>query len=1406
MPPSSTMRPRRGLTSLLLLLTVLMMIVSTLQSTFGQSSSALLNETPLTGFLAANTSLSFSFTPTSDGYSLILSLAATTGSPTLYVSSSDVFPSAASFDYIATVTDGGVVLIPSVPQSTVYYLSVVAFPLADSNFTLTALSYDPIRLQSVPIPLADSTPQSSIVAAGEYRYFSYTPLPSSNTSLYIADTLHLASTVIVANANRSLPTLQSAAYTTLDSSLQLIYIASSAVVIGPCTIGVWSNSTAVFTVMAVAGGSSLPIEYGVVYPGYTPAKQVNYYQVRIDAAELPTRSVLHFWLYSIAGDVDLYCSPTNARPNRASESQWRSENATPYSPLGYRAGYDSIAIPGSNFTTGTTVYCGVEGYVATAYTLTASFVGSTSIEAQDVLVVDCAVGEQQLFTWARQPQSTFGTLYVSLVAEYGLAQISVALEGDGGVAQSWSTAYSSGIQLLALSAGDASCRTAIRPGSTPPQCDFNIAVTATTAARYRLTVADATSPVPLQLGQPVLGEVAAGDIATHSLTIDDELSRYTVQLQVNNGASGTTLTVDHYFIFGRQAAHWAVQQTPGQSSLSLTMQPTSPELNGLHLPGTYTVVVSASQDLVYSLLWSSTSLINGTDAVQLIAGNVQQGSLDAGKIQFYLFSPPTAGWPYVVRFLLIGSASLGVRAADGTSVGPAPGDNSFSGPSITLTPSADSASICTPQSSFPSNLTCLYQLSVTCGPQPCSYQLLAWTGQQPLALFPDVTVSSALDSSQSDHYTTYPTSFSSVVPTSRQLLTAMVSSGQLTLFTSSLYPQPNASTATQQLTIRSVGVLSVQRTQLSSAFVSATCTSVEACDYSLVYSAYDSSRRSVSGQLSNGQPQRQAMAADDMLWFDYDYLPSASSATRIVLVEVQPLLGSPYLFMVDSAVADSSIYPNASLFTWSLSPPGPLLAQLTITNNASLFLRIGVQAGDGQATVFDLSVTQAGTSVTLMADGQPYTGLVLSSYPASYFEIGAPYDSSSPSTLYSFVVTSATCPTSLRLYVSDTVQYPSASTYNYSSSSQVEPLSNGAYDISVVLNSTTQPASLGSYYLAVTSTSDVNCAFTLTSDTNQHQQLWVDGGLYYLVASVASRRYSTYAMQPGMAVSFQIAQPAGVSGNQSVLVYVGVDTAPISGDASSYWNTFLFQASGGAGVDASMYLPGSLCAVDSGCTVYITALVANDPAQRLEVMPTSSLYSSLLPLDQPAMGNTTSTAPRYYQFDVLTTAATIAVTTISSAALNLACSYRHTRPSMASHDWMASSGPDDVITLSFAWSSPVVNPQSVQTQAARTCYCAVWPAGSSASFSIQAQVMSATSSSSAPLGAGVLATSIIIPLVVLLAAVGVGLLYRRQRTDKASAAASSHPSRTHEERHYSLNEMQSLNSSSRLGFTRHEDV
>ena len=136
-------------------------------------SSSLNSNTPVLGSLAAYDTAYYTFAATAVPYqqTTLVSLAASTGSPSLYVSLSDPQPSASAFDYAASWQTGGVVSIAGTQQPPyTAYVAVVASPYSSTHYTLLATVYDTVAQQSTPIPLSTAQPVASAIAAGEYRY------------------------------------------------------------------------------------------------------------------------------------------------------------------------------------------------------------------------------------------------------------------------------------------------------------------------------------------------------------------------------------------------------------------------------------------------------------------------------------------------------------------------------------------------------------------------------------------------------------------------------------------------------------------------------------------------------------------------------------------------------------------------------------------------------------------------------------------------------------------------------------------------------------------------------------------------------------------------------------------------------------------------------------------------------------------------------------------------------------------------------------------------------------------------------------------------------------------------------------------------------------------------------------
>ena len=1059
-------------------------LLASLTVVVAQPDIALANNAPVTGSLPASSSLFYTFNTTaagqcSDTNTVLLSVAATVGFPTLYAS-----PNVSRPDASTALYTGSVVAIPAAACG-VLFLAVSSSAYSACNFTILASSYDPSVVSTTTIPLYAGRPEASYIGGNEYRYFTLM-LAAPTAALYIADTQASTQTTIVVNgpSASALPTLSSCTWTSFNSSLSSVAISSPA--LGAYSIGVWSASAAAFTLSAVPAGGVWSMTPGVTYPGQVAQGQWQYYSLWIDAGQLPTSSALSFNLYSLNGDADLYCGNTTQYLN-SSVVTWRWESLSGY-------GLDQVNIPGSLLVPGWWS-CGVYGWsTASSYTLLAAFQGSVSLTPQDVLLVQSAAGTTQLYTTTVVGNATSsGSLLISANAAYGGVQLGLQpyplLPTAGAYNNRWYTAVSSPMQALQVPISTL-CQLGAIPGSDPPLCGLSILVQTADASVYRIAVSDGqVSGLSLLPGQAVEGAVTPGQSTVFTFEVPCRLCNVSLLVTMEGAQGSANLSVSvvqvGYSGFSLQAT-----QLPGSPLIYLTFDWTNPGLNGRSW-GSYAVYITAAQsasfDIVYTVSNGSGYTANPTT---LVAGESQWAALPVSQFQYFTFTPPAEGWPYTVvleTVWVLGYGSLFASSGDGSVPGPSPESARWSNPVITISPG--SIGSCTPGVPLPSGLPCLYQLTVlasfyTYQGNVTQFVVTAASGSAvriQYASFPALTGSILAGSTE--YWQTY---YYSGGDLAKLLTVVSMQAGQAALFGSNLTARPNASTAQQTATALSTVVLTAQGTASTYVryWVAVQCGLTADCVYSVTAAGYLANSSTPSAvAIPSAATCSGALLAGDL---SYYYTSLTRTNASYATLTLTPIIGDASVYIA-LAASYGAAWPSESQSTWSAVGPGPL--SLELFNLTLPYLMVGVRcASSGSACVFDLSASLSGLSTDLTSLGS-VTAILSPAFPASYFRYNAAFLSVS-SVLY-FVASSSACASGLQLYVSDATPSPGPGTsYNFSNSGG--PTAEGIVDVGVIVTSSTAPAGslhAGWWYFAVVGSGAGSCIITASSSAYGQAQL-----------------------------------------------------------------------------------------------------------------------------------------------------------------------------------------------------------------------------------------------------------------------------------------------------------------------------
>ena len=161
----------------ILIVVILVAHLTALYSAQPVSYTTLTNDLPVFASLPADATAYYTFTwpAVASQQSVLLSVSAELGFPSLYVSLINPTPSAASFDYFASWQTGGNVSIVGQQQYKppyTAYIAIVTSPHSRCNYTLLATAHDASKLQSTPVLLSNTEPVVSAIATGESGCFA----------------------------------------------------------------------------------------------------------------------------------------------------------------------------------------------------------------------------------------------------------------------------------------------------------------------------------------------------------------------------------------------------------------------------------------------------------------------------------------------------------------------------------------------------------------------------------------------------------------------------------------------------------------------------------------------------------------------------------------------------------------------------------------------------------------------------------------------------------------------------------------------------------------------------------------------------------------------------------------------------------------------------------------------------------------------------------------------------------------------------------------------------------------------------------------------------------------------------------------------------------------------------------
>lgn len=1438
-------RPLRLLCLALLAFVFLLSFVAPAAAQPSPAYTDLANDTPLLVSLAVNATAYFRFVSpavnSSDAQqTALVSVSAELGFPSLYVSLSNPTPSAASFDYAASWQTGGVVSLSGMQAPYVAYVAVAASPFSRVNCTLLVTAYDATAKQSVPVPLPDAEPVASAIAAGEYRYFAYT-VPANVTSATVSLTETYGQSWLLLNSpnDTQLPTLDSAQYASSSASFPLVALqqAGNTTISGVWTVGVWSNASSAFTIIAASAGSSQPMQLGVAYPGYLRADSYQYYSVYLDPLLVTSdSSLLDLELNSLSGDADLYCSDTVKQPN-ASFSRWRSTNS----------GSDSIIILLSTVP-GDTVYCAVHGFVDS------QFIFSALLGDVDATPILLTAGEPQQVRSAGATTQAYSfvfpaTAYVvtlSVVSDVGSTRLYI---GPYGTVSSPTTrwlvqtgAQTTQLQQLYASALCGVNNTLAIPGSSPPLCEMVVNVLAPMPGVYVITASAAAQVVALTPGEPTEWEASPGQPAYFSFRVPDNLFNLTMVVTITNGASGLNLTagVNRLTQF---LPLWTAAQQPGSNVLVWQLDWTDPVAyrNGLSRYAYDAVLTATDGPVTFSIVYTTSNGSTYSDSiVRLQDGVPQEGVTVAAGYGFYYYQPPAAaGAPYSVVLSMQWLSGSGVvrlmNALAGPFAGPvqvdASGIAATSGSTLTIEPTSSFAC------NFTRNPDCGYAISVQIDPQSQQqqqgvYVLTASTTNWVRALYAGNPPQSSVVSAAASDYFQTPVYFGPQNINPQLLYVLTVQAGVLSVFASNTTSSPNATTAQRSWpAVSSTAVLSFPvASQSSTTFLTVTCMSMDgtACQYSFRAKAFSDSPNVFDTASVNGNPAEVPLPAGGSAVVVVQ-LPTTATTYGYVLMQADAEVGTVQLFARCAATSiynDRSEAPNATFSTWqSTSSPASIeLANFSVTASRCAWLLLSVRASGDQSALAYVSVSAAGAQQRLV--GVPALGLVTPAHPASYFYYSPP--ASDPTRVITFnvaarsssagggagagVILGGNCSTDqLSLVVSTVTQYPNASlpsSYNFSAT-PVTLAPGMPVDLTIVLNNYTRP--LGSvqaatYYVAVQSrVPGLTCQYQLEVLSSWQRQLQV-GVTTTQPASQTARGTIYFATPFNSSTSFALQM---FPNRGTMFFLVGVNSSPSPADPSTYFllatynSTGAVTSSSGLWTAPPIYVPASACAayaLDQACTIVVALATSSPSGQFAYVTPLSSAGATWLPAPDTPISPLNATArTTTFQFSLSTASQLVTVSVNSSsatAAVNVSCSYQYVTPSLQFSDWSmsqaaaAASGgglrndsTSSTSQLSFNWTAQLqTNAGSQYAAAANTCYCTVDTAGAYtiAYDSTLLPSPSAYFADDTGLSSGTLAAAVVVPIAAVLLLVGVVWWVRRHRdycadlADKARTHSRSH--------------------------------
>ncbi len=448
------------------------------------------------------------------------------------------------------------------------YIAVVSSSYSACNYSVLVTAYDSASKQTTPIPLQQR-------AAAEQRYRSgRVPLlhvqrraDTNLTTVALTETYGQAWLLLNSPNTTALPTIDSAQYSSEQPTFPLVALTQPAA--GTWTIGVWSNQSSAFSIVAADGVTHEPMQLGVMYPGVYSSGEYAYYSVYIDALQLsatPT-AYLDLELYRGLGDTELYCSNTTVEPTRLPTSVVSSDSGPATASSSHQpaaAGHDVLRR---------------ERLCRTStFTFSASYGSAITLTAGETVTAQ-SCGRQLAAVLVRVSASE-PVVTLSVVSDVGTTALYIGAYG-------WRQGQPND--------HNGSGHAAAAADSSPPLCGVNnslahtglqpAAVSDAGAGRhasvgvYRIT-AETDWAVGARARPADRGRVSTSQSAYLSFSMPDNLSNVTLVVTVTNGASG--LIAVGWRGYTAITFVWTVVQPADSSVLSSSSTGPTPAVLRMH--------------------------------------------------------------------------------------------------------------------------------------------------------------------------------------------------------------------------------------------------------------------------------------------------------------------------------------------------------------------------------------------------------------------------------------------------------------------------------------------------------------------------------------------------------------------------------------------------------------------------------------------------------------------------------------------------------------------------------------------------------------------------------------------------------------------------------------------------------